>query len=149
MSQGKAGSTPANARPNRNAAQALRSLVKSHRKFELLTTFAALFDLFIEPGRTSARKPVQPQLIGACTAAIFAAVHMTEPGGIAAGLRAAFPGNDPDRMRFRAPSAVCQCKHVSTYQACGPVVALSWPAVEIFCLMPVHPDHAFCQYGLQ
>jgi len=69
--------------------------------FKLLTMFMALLGMFIEFGRTSGRKLIQPMLMAACLTGTYAVIHVSEEGSVAAGLRAAFLDSETDRLERR------------------------------------------------
>jgi tellurite resistance protein len=68
---------------------------------QLLTLFQVLLELFADIGRTSSRKLVQPVLTALCLIVAYTAIHVTQEGSVAAGIRAAFFDNETARSERR------------------------------------------------
>jgi hypothetical protein len=107
MSQDTAGSTPREIRPDAGAGQAPPSEAPfsiqlpiqkdSYRMFKLLALFEGLLSLFVEMGRTSARKLIKPALMAACVTGTYAMIHIVEERSLLGGLKAAFLDDDTGR----------------------------------------------------
>jgi hypothetical protein len=57
---------------------------------EVLALFRVLVELFVDLGRISGRKLVQPMLTAACLTGAYTAIHITREGSLTAGVRVAF-----------------------------------------------------------
>jgi hypothetical protein len=68
---------------------------------EILGLFRVLLELFVDLGRNSGRKLVQPMLTAACLTGTYTAIHVTQEGSVTAGVRAAFLENDTLRSERR------------------------------------------------
>ena len=68
---------------------------------ETLALFRMVLDLCIHLGRHSGRRLLQPMLTAICVTWIYAAIHVTQEGGIVPGLRAAFLDNEAARSERR------------------------------------------------
>nr|WP_294528213.1 hypothetical protein [uncultured Rhodopila sp.] len=65
--------------------------------FKLLAMFQGFLALFVELGRTSARKIIPPVVLAACVTCAYALFQVNREGSFPAGLRAAFLDNNTDR----------------------------------------------------
>ena len=65
--------------------------------FKLLAMFQGFLALFVELGRTSARKILPPLLLAACVTCAYALFQVSREGSFLGGLKAAFLDSDTDR----------------------------------------------------
>ena len=68
---------------------------------EVLALFRVLLELFLDLGRSSGRKLVQPMLTAACLTGAYTAIHVTQEGSVTEGVRAAFFDNETARSERR------------------------------------------------
>jgi hypothetical protein len=76
---------------------------------DFLALFRVLLELFVELGRTSGRKLVQPMLTAACLTGAYTAIHVSQEGSVMAGVRSAFLENDSiksERRRLQEQSTL-------------------------------------------
>ena len=64
---------------------------------EFLALFHMVFDLCVDLGRAYGRKLIQPMLTAACLTGTYTAIHITQEGSLAAGIRSAFLDGDTVR----------------------------------------------------
>ena len=65
---------------------------------EFLALVRLLLEVTIDFGRISSRKLVQPMLTVACLGGAYTAIHVTQEGGLVAGVRATFPESDAAKL---------------------------------------------------
>lgn len=64
---------------------------------DFLALFRAILDICLHTGRSSGRRLAQPVMTAICLTCVYTAIHVSQEGGVLAGLRAAFLDNEASR----------------------------------------------------